>query len=389
MNKLLLTNAYFTTPEGKWSTRAYDLCREWKLKGYEVHVITAKYYKSDLINYEKGTYDFEGVKVHLIDAILDNNDTYLKRIFSFFKFSIFALIKDIKFGNGVRIYSSGPINVIFHPLILNTFFRRRKYNVEIRDLWPEGIEELQILTNRNILKLLEGMVKKVYHQSETIIALSKGMKDFLITKYDLPHTKIIVAPNFINSTIESKNNNLKFQHVLKSKNYLLYFGNFGKVNRVIDLARFFKQFNENFNSFLVFAGNGQNLKELQYFEKNCSKIIVLESVKKQELKSIIQSSLATFVTLKEGLVMDTSSPNKFFESIGEGTPVLQTTNGWIKEEVIINGLGFNIDLDDPNELIDTIKKVEKHNFNREKIKSYAENNYSKRVIALRIIENIK
>lgn len=392
MKKLLLTNAYFTTPDGKWSTRAYDLCREWKLEGYEVHVITAKYYKSDLINYRKGTYDIDGVKVHVINAILNNKDTYFKRIFSFLKFSLFALIKDIKFGNGVRIYSSGPINVIFHPLILNTLFKKRNYNIEIRDLWPEGMEELQIITNKNILKLLEAMVKRVYYQSETVIALSEGMKTFLETKYKLSDKKIIVAPNFISSTIkgiEPGNDDLLFEHGLDSKNYLLYFGNFGAVNRVVELASFFEQYHENFNSFLVFAGNGQNLKELHYIKKKCSKIIVLESIEKRKLKSLIQSSLATFVTLKDGLIMDTSSPNKFFESIGEGTPVLQTTNGWIKKEVSIHGLGFNIDLNNPKELVEVIKKVEKKSFNREKIKIYAQSNYSIKTIASRIIQSIR
>ena len=153
--KILLTNLYFSTPNGKWSTRAYDISKIWVSKGHDVHVVTAKYYKSDL--YSDKFYsikDVDGIKVHLINILVSNKQSILKRIYTFILFSIVALIIQFKIKADKAIFSSGPISILFNALVFSLFFPKKTY-LEIRDLWPEGIEELGLLKNKLVLKLLK------------------------------------------------------------------------------------------------------------------------------------------------------------------------------------------------------------------------------------------
>ena len=79
--KIVYTYMYFNTPKGNWSTRVYDFTKEWIKKGNEVHVITAKYYKSDL-NSDKFYKKFliDDIVVHFINVEINNKHNFLKRI---------------------------------------------------------------------------------------------------------------------------------------------------------------------------------------------------------------------------------------------------------------------------------------------------------------------
>ena len=374
---------YFSTPRGKWSTRVYDLCMEWVKRDCEVHVITAKYYKSDLINFEGGTHQINKINVHIIDVEIKNNHSLVKRLFSFWTFSTIAIIKDYKLGKGTRIYSSGPVSVLFQGLLVRSLFRKQ-INCEIRDLWPEGIEELGVIKNKTLLKLIKLAVKMVYSKSNQIFVLSSGMKDYIVRNYKIHHSKIHVAPNFITQETEILYDNLNYPEKM-----LLYFGNFGEVNKVFDLVNLFYRNQEHFNANLVIIGDGPLKNKLIEFSKKSDRIFIYPPIPRHLIPGIITNSLAAFVPLKKGEIMDTSSPNKFFETIGQGTPVIQSTNGWIKEIVAKNELGFSFNFEDDLHFRKIIKELEKESFNRPKIKKYALKNFNKENVAKGILERLK
>ena len=73
--KIVYTNMYFGTHNGNWSTRCYDFSKQWAEDENEVHVITARYYKSDLFQKSKGLYTYEiidGIHVHIVNVEINN-----------------------------------------------------------------------------------------------------------------------------------------------------------------------------------------------------------------------------------------------------------------------------------------------------------------------------
>ena len=57
--------------------------------------------------------------------------------------------------------------------------------------------------------------------------------------------------------------------------------------------------------------------------------------------------MVSLVPLKGTPVLDTSSPNKFFESLAAGVPVIQNTNGWMRDFLEEYRVGFTIDPTNP------------------------------------------
>ena len=67
---------------------------------------------------------------------------------------------------------------------------------------------------------------------------------------------------------------------------------------------------------------------------------------KNELVPYVQKAMVSLVPLKGTPVLNTSSPNKFFESLAAGVPVIQNTNGWMKAFLEKHQVGFTLEPDD-------------------------------------------
>src|SRR5690606_1905323 len=78
---------------------------------------------------------------------------------------------------------------------------------------------------------------------------------------------------------------------------------------------------------------------------------------KQELVTYVQQALVSLVPLKGTPVLDTSSPNKFFESLAAGVPVVQNTGGWMKAFLEEHQIGFTISPDDPGALAELLVEL--------------------------------
>ena len=380
--KIVVSNMYFTTHNGLWSTRVFDICKEWVSLGHDVHVITAKYYKSDLLHYEAGLSIIEGINVHIVDVEINNTHGFLKRILSFLIFSLKSIISDLRIKADAYVYSSGPINVIVNGLISKFLLKRRNVYFEIRDLWPEGIEELGLIKNKRIISLLKSIVSHAYKVSKGIIVLSEGMKDYILKEYQIEESKILVATNFADFEFIRTNENEKVNFEIPEK-YFLYYGNFGDINMVTELASFFYKNRNQLKTDILFVGGGQRLNELLKYKKKSKNIHVYSSIEKNCLIPVIKGALASFVSLKKGLILDTSSPNKLFESLGCGVPVIQTSNGWIKHLVENNDLGLTINLNENEKSIKIFNDFEENNFNYLTIKDYAFKNFNKKKYQLK------
>ena len=386
--KILFTNIYFTTPKGKWSTRVYDISKIWINKGHEVHVITARYYKSDLSSDRfYSLRKIDGINVHLINILISNKQNLLKRIWTFILFSIVSLFLQFKIKADKAIFSSGPISILFNAFIFSIFYPKKTF-LEIRDLWPEGIEELGILKNKLILKFLKNFVKLSYNRTNGIVVLSSGMKEYITEFYKINHKKIIVATNFADFSLIEKTINKPIKLTLPEK-YFLYYGNLGTVNSVIDLCRLFENIDLKNEPHLVLIGDGQ-LKEsvLKKSSKN-SNIHFFDSIKKEDLSAIIKNSEGCFVPLQPGKIMGTSSPNRYFETLGCGTFIIHNTEGWIKKVVRDNNLGEYFDLKKEKLCVSTLKSFKnKTDDDKKKIYSFAKKNYNKITISEEILRFI-
>ncbi len=393
--KILYFYQYFSTSNGSWGTRVHEFTREWVKNGHEVIVITSIYSKSDLKS-EKlfDTQIIDNVKVKIINLKVDNKQSFLKRVFGFLIYSFVASWYALTIKADVVIASSGPITVGI-PGLFAKLIRRRKLVFEVRDLWPDGAIELGLLKNRFLQKLAYMLESMCYRNSDLIVALSPGMKKEIETK--CKSSKVISVTNSANLELFSKARVFPEEiDLFQSREYALYTGNIGMVNNVswmFNAAKLLKQMNRS-DIKIVWIGDGQ-LKahfEKRKVEEQVDNLIILDLMPKRNLVPIVQHALICLAPLMESKILNTSSPNKFFEALAAGVPVIQTTNGWMKDFISEHSVGYTLDPNNPQELANKLIDIAMDNKGldsmRNRASRIAEANFDKNILANYMLNEI-
>ena len=373
--KILIFYQYFTTPKGSWGTRIYEFSREWVKKGHEVTVVTSIYSKSDL-KAKKFIENqiFEGIKVKVLNIKIDNKQPVIKRIFSFISYSIISSWYAFTLKADIAIASSGPITVGI-PGLISKIFTKKKLVYEVRDLWPEVPIEVGVIKNVFLKKVAYFFEKKLYENASLVVGLSPGIRDHIINNFN--HKNVISVTNSANLNLFGEK--IYFDDNILNENdfYGIYTGNIGEINNsfwLVDAARNLK--NKNIDNIkIVLIGDGQLKPEIISIIKKekLINLIHFNLMPKERLVPFIQNANVSFVPLSPNPILDTSSPNKFFESLAAGVPVIQTTKGWIKDYIEINNVGFNLDGNDSESLSELLIKLKNNPKILDKMKQKSKN----------------
>lgn len=385
---------YFSTPKGSWGTRVYEFAKNWVEQGHEVRVVSSIYSKSDLkASKFLENQIYEGINVKIINVKIDNKQRFLKRIWTFIVYSFMSCWYALTTKADVVIASSGPITVGL-PGLLVKILRGKKLVFEVRDLWPEGAIELGIIRNGLMKRIARWFEKKCYQNASLIVALSPGMKQNIEMRF--PKTHVISVPNSANIKLFSE---LKDKTHLPSfydtKKIAVYTGNIGMVNNselLLQAAKKLKEIGRE-DIMILMIGEGQQKEMLLEQSVDLDNFKIVGLMPKDQLVAYVQNALVSLVPLKGTPVLDTSSPNKLFESLAAGVPVIQTTQGWIKDFLEKEGCGTTVNANNEQELVDDLIKLadfpEERKRMGDKGKVVAKKEFDKDYLAEKMIKSIE
>lgn len=394
--KIVYFYQYFSTPNGSWGTRVYEFASEWVKKGHEVTVVSSIYSKSDLTATQLVEDQvFNGIHVKVINVLIDNKQPKMKRIGSFIKYAVLSSWYALTLDADVVIASSGPITVGL-PGLIARYGRGRPLVFETRDLWPDGAIELGFIKNNSIKKIAYWFESRCYQAARLIVTLSPGMKTHIEVKHH--HKNVISVTNAANIDLFAQPQVFPSHiNVVQPLKYAIYTGNIGEVNNSHWLYQAALSLTQKGHDDIVIllVGEGQQREELEKLasENGVKNFIRLGLMPKKDLVPLIQYALVSLVPLKGTPVLDTSSPNKFFESLAAGVPVIQNTNGWMKDFLTVHQIGFTIAPDAPELLADKLIEMDTNPVIREAIHhraiQVAKENFDKNSLANVMLEAIE
>lgn len=391
--KILYFYQYFSTSKGSWGTRVHEFTQEWvKDSNVEVKVVTSLYYKSDLEH--KGFLsreNFDRVEVDVLGVKVNNKDGFVKRIYSFVAYAFFSSFYALFGKYDVAIASSGPITVGI-PGLIAKWVRRKKLVFEVRDLWPQGAIELGIIKNPFLIQMANHFEKFCYRSADLIVTLSPGMKVEVFGK--LPTKRVVSITNAANIALFSTLVEVDLdRYGLEFKKYVLYAGNIGKVNNVewmLEAAKLLTEAKSDIK--MVFVGDGQLKSYLQERKaaEGIDNLFFLPLMPKTELVGFIQNALVSLVPLANTPVLATSSPNKLFESLAAGVPVVITTQGWMREFVESESVGVYVNPDSSEDLFEMLENAEEFLVrDREYYIDVAKKHFDKKKLAGEFLEEVR
>ncbi|EGP5401532.1 hypothetical protein UA3_00326 [Enterococcus faecium EnGen0263] len=390
--QILYLHQYFATRNSITSTRSFELAKQMILNGHTVTMITTDAFLLTEVPIEKhrnySIYSIEGIKVIAQKNNYSNHMSYFRRIFSFIQFLYFAY-HHMKREKSDIIYATSTPLTIMVPTLLVHFQKKIPFIFEVRDLWPDAPIEMGILKYKPLIYLTKKLELLSYKKSKHIVALSEGMKNGIISKM-IPSEKITIAENLSDFNLFNPENiqedyrtQLVQQYELKDKFILLHLGAMGVANGLEYLlyaAEKAKKIGLD-DLVVLIGGDGKTKAKLEQIcqERNITNVVFLGYIPRKLVPTVTDIADITMTCFKNIPILETNSPNKFFDSLAAGKPVIVNSNGWTRKVVETNQIGFYVDGDNPEDLAQLLinlknKKNELH-LMEEPIKNFARENY--------------
>jgi glycosyltransferase involved in cell wall biosynthesis len=336
------------------------MCKVWIENGVQVTVITSPYDKSDILVRKLITKtEIEGIKLIIINAGDSNRFGIFKRAHRAFLFAVISSYYAANIKSDFVISSSGPITIGI-PGLISTWWSKKKLIFEVRDLWPDGAIELGLIKSRVLKMVFRKFESICYKKSAFVVPCSLGMEKNIKTRF--PDVDTLVIPNASdNNLFNQDNDDFIFPNWLKSTDrVLIYTGSLGLMDACDEIIHGFN-FIENKNDLkLVFIGDGAERKVLEKITETYQlqeSIFFTGLIPKKEVVEWYKRALVSFVVFKDFPILGTSSPNKMFDSLAAGVPIIQNTKGWISELVEQFQIGVNVEANDPVSMSNAIKSM--------------------------------
>jgi glycosyltransferase involved in cell wall biosynthesis len=368
--KILYIHQHFTFPSGAGGARSYYLAKKLVDEGHDVTMLCGGIEGSDtglasalLIQKTKR----DGIGLIKVNVPYSNKQSFMRRIWSFLKFVIVA--SKVSFGVECDLIyaTSTPLTVGVLPL-LNKLFRRKKYIFEVRDLWPEVPASLGIIRNPLLLKALYAFEKMIYRYSECCVGLSPGMVAGIVSAS--PNKQVYLLPNACDNHFfaDVANKQVDIYKALQKKEgefWVGYTGSHGMANgldAVLDVAAIVKSKGYNHIKFIL-VGDGAKKVELvgRAKEEQLDNCVFLDTMPKPQLKQIYgQLDLGLMVLLNNRSFYEGSSPNKFFDYLACGLPVIVNYPGWMARVIEHFEIGLSTPPEMANDFSDKIIVLSKN-----------------------------
>lgn len=370
--KLLYIHQYFKTPEEPGGTRSYWISQELIKRGHRVVMITG----SNKNHPDSAIEHVDGIEVHYIKNEYNNYMSALSRIKSFISFMFKAI------GEGYRQKDVDLVFATSTPLttgavaIALKWLKGWKYVFEVRDLWPEALIQ-EGVDNPVVMWALRLLEKMSYRKAEHVISLSPGMEEGVL-KVGISKSKSTMIPNMAKPDkfyprSPSPEIMAKFDIDIHKFN-IIHFGSMGASNGlgyIVNAAKVAQERGADDLNF-VFLGDGSTQPMLKDMVKGYGlrNVQFLGDHGMEVVSEIVNCCDASIVSFNNVPILATNSPNKLFDSLSAGKPVIVNSSGWTKDLVEKDNCGFFVDPDNPNDLVDKLLEVKD---NKELLKQWGEN----------------
>ncbi len=330
--RIIYLHQYFKTPEESGAVRSWYLANGLVKEGHLVTIITGG--KTNKL------VEFDGFIVHYIKDHYSHNKGVLGRIMAFFSFMVKAYWLAAKLPKPDLIYATSTPLTILVPALFLKWTKGIPFIFEVRDLWPEAPIALGFIKNGFLRSIAKWLALTGYREAESIVVLSPDMQQ-VIEKQGIK-TPITVIPNIANTDFFKLSNSVNIDYPIT----IGYFGTLGLANRITQVIPLLKALQAKIpNQWrFVFAGEG-NEKEL-FLNKIKAEGLSdnLEEWPRTNLagiKTYLEKCHFSYVSFnKEAPILGSGSPNKFFDSLVAGVPIILNFEGWLKELVTTKKLGI-------------------------------------------------
>lgn len=352
--KVLIIHQHFNTPESGGALRSYYLAKALVDNGHQPVVITTHNQKAFLRT------TIEGIEVYYLPIAYDNAFGFYKRVRAFLSFIVQSVRVASSLSGIEKCYAMSTPLTVGLAAILIKWRKGIPFIFEVGDLWPDAPVQLGFVKNSFLKFFLFKLEGFIYRQSESVVALSTQMKKIIEEK--IKNKPIHLIPNMADTDFfkpEPKQLVLEKKFGVERRFVISYIGSIGFANGLDFLLNCAIEAQKN-NLPITFllCGEGAMLPHLKStVETRALKhVLFVPFQNRVGVKEVMNITDAIFICYRPHTILETGSPNKYFDGLAAGKLIVTNFGGWIKEEIEAEGCGVALANHNAEDFVEEIGK---------------------------------
>lgn len=365
--KILYLHQYFSTPRTAGGTRSYEMAQHLISRGHKVIMVCVHNEKTELELSGDTLYSarcgiVDGIQVIQFNLTYSNYLSMVTRTWLFLRYALSSVKLALRIDYDLIFATSTPLTAGI-PGIFARWLRNKPFVFEVRDLWPELPRAMGAVKNPFVLASMSILEWVTYRAATACIALSPGIKEG-IARRSPKGRKIAMIPNGCDLDLfrPGCRAELALPGIGSKDCVAVFTGAHGMANgldAVLDAAHELLQRRRN-DIVLVFIGDGKlkpYLMQRAHSEglHNCR---FFDPIPKNKLSRIVSCCDIGLMILDDvPAFYYGTSPNKFFDYISAGLPVVNNYPGWLADMIHKHHCGEAVPPRNPKAFADGLCKL--------------------------------
>jgi glycosyltransferase involved in cell wall biosynthesis len=347
---ILLIHQAFAALDEAGGTRHHELARYLVGKGHQVTIIaspvsylTGKARKKNIrwLEEQKPEAGITILRTFTYSAL---HKSFVHRVFSFVSFMFSSFLVGMRVQKIDLVWGTSP--PIFQGITawLIARLKRIPFLFEVRDLWPAFAIAIGVLRNPWLIRATLGLERFLYRHADRVMVNSPGFIAH-VTQRGARRVDLIpngAAPEMFQA--HSQGNDFRRQHQLENKFLILYAGAHGISNDLSIVLQAAQLLREQESIHFILVGDGKEKIHLQAQAGSLglTNVHFYPPVAKDQMGEILAACDAGLAILKPLELYKTTYPNKVFDYMAAGRPVILAIDGVIREVVERAGAGIAV-----------------------------------------------
>ncbi len=363
MHILLIHQAFAALGE-PGGTRHHEFARRLVEQGHRVTVITGQVsYLTGRALAPKGwlrrEVDDAGVVILRTFTYRAYHRSFLHRVLSFLSFMLSSFLVGLRVREVDLVWGTSP--PIFQGLTAWSLARlkRAAFLFEVRDLWPAFAVAVGVLRQPALIRLSEWLEGFLYRRADRVVVNSPGYVEHVRAR---GARRVDLVPNGVDvSMFDPHDRGLAFRkaHGFGDRYVVLYAGAHGLSNDLGVVLQAAERLRDDPRLLLVLLGDGKEKPALQARAQalGLENVRFLDPLPKERMAQALQAADACLAILKPIEAYKTTYPNKVFDYMAAGQPVLLAIDGVIRQVVEEAGAGIFVPPGDPDALAAAVRRL--------------------------------
>ena len=363
---ILLIHQAFTALNEAGGTRHYEIATHLIATGHRMTIITSPISyltgKKSANFSQKSQTPANGLRIFRTYTYPALHKSFIHRVINFFSFMLSSFLKGLQIRQVDLVWGTSP--PIFQAVSawLVARLKRVPFLLEVRDLWPAFAIEAGILRNPLLIQLSLWLERFLYSHADLVVVNSPGYIEHVKEK-GAKHIEMI--PNGSDASMfkpQEKGLDLRKKFGLENKFLVVYAGAHGISNDLPVILHAAKLLTKNTKIHFILVGDGKEKSALQQkaHEIQLTNLTFIDPVSKNQMADVLAAADACIAILKPLELYKTTYPNKVFDYMAAGRPVLLVIDGVIRKVVEEAKCGLFVQPGNADDLVKMTIRLSQH-----------------------------